>query len=337
MLATPGPEELNMKPKHVLVLGVLFAGLTTVSLTVAQEPARTTEQQKLKDRVDALESRQRADEEKADRAALEKDRTEQQYEGYNGKMHTEMRVLEGSVAILTLFVGFAALFGFSVFDQRVQHAVGRATTKLETRFEEKLAEELETLKNLNTTRLNQIEDGVNCRTYYNFYFAQGEAAGADGRHGEALDSFRRALKTYKSCKMRGVFAPANGGRVLRHIFVTIQKLHKDKFTDEAKKELGDKLYDDLKHELALAALEVNGLPTLVRERMAAQPAGEETHPTTAADTTAHSPGPLKVFRKGKQIGEMEGSDTFRCGGQIPSTPPLEVLCERCAKERGYQW
>ena len=331
-----------MKPKHVLVLGVLLAGLTTAALTAAQEPAppRTTEQQKLKDRVDALESRQKADEEKADRAALEKDRTEktqQQYEDYYGKIHTEMRVLEGGVAILTLFVGFAALFGFSVFDQRIQHAVGRTTTNLETKFGEKLAEELETLKNSNTARLNQIEDGVNCRTYYNFYFAQGEAASGDGRHGEALDSFRRALKTYKSCKTRGVFAPANGGRVLRHIFVTMQKLHKDKFTDEAQKELGDKLYDDLKHELALAALEVNGLSPLVRERMAAQHAPEETHPTTAADTTAHSPGPLQVFRKGKQIGDIEGSDTFRCGDQIPSTPPLEVLCERCAKARGYHW
>ena len=332
-----------MKRKSLLALGVLFAGLATSSLTAAQEPAppRTTEQQKLKDRVDALESRQKADEEKADRAALEKDRIEQMqqhFEAYYGKAHTtEMRVLEATVAILTLFVAFAALFGFSVFEQRVQHAVGRATTNLETKFGEKLAEELETLKNLNTARLNQIEDGVNCRTYYNFYFAQGEAAGADGRHGEALDSFRRALKTYKSCKTRGVFAAANGGRVLRHIFLTMQKLHKDKFTDEAQKELGDKLYDDLKHELALAALEVNGLPALVRERMAAHPAAEETHPTTAADTTAHSPGPLKVFREGEQIGEMEGSDTFRCGGQIPSTPPLEVLCKRCAKARGYHW
>ena len=332
-----------MKPKHVLVLGGLLAGLTTAALTAAQEPApaRTTDQQKLKDRVDALESRQKADEEKADRAAFEKDRIEQiqqHFEAYYGKAHTtEMRVLEAIVAILTLFVAFAALFGFSVFEQRVQHAVGRATTNLETKFREKLAEELETLKNLNTVRLNQIEDGVNCRTYYNFYFAQGEAAGADGRPGEALDSFRRALKTYKSCKNRGVFAPANGGRVLRHIFATMQKLHKDKFTDEAQKELNDKLYDDLKHELALAALEVNGLSPLVRERMAAQHAPEETHPTTAADTTAHSPGPLQVFRKGKQIGEIEGSDTFRCGGQIPSTPPLEVLCERCAKERGYHW
>ena len=331
-----------MKPKDLLTLGVLVASLAIASLTAAQEPAppRTTEQQKLKDRVEALELRQKTDEEKADRAALEKDRTEkiqQQYEDYYGKMHTEMRVLEGSVAILTLFVGFAAFFGFSVFDQRIQHALGRAATNLETKSGEKLAEELETLKSSNTARLNQIEDGVNCRTYYNFYFAQGEAASADGRHGEALDSFRRALKTYKSCKTRGVFAPANGGRVLRHIFVTIQKLHKDKFTDEAQKELGDKLYDDLKHELALAALEVNGFSPLVRERMAAQHASEETHPATVADTVAHSPGPLQVFRKGKQIGEIEGSDTFRCGGQIPSTPPLEVLCERCAKARGYHW
>ena len=328
-----------MKPKHLLALGVLLAGVATASLTAAQEPApaRTTDQQKLKDRVDALESRQRADEEKADRTALEKDGIEKIQHHYEEVHTTEMRVLEATAAILTLFVGFAALFGFSVFDQRIQHALGRAITNLEKKFEEKLAEELETLKNANTARLNQFEDDVNCRTYYNFYFAQGEAAGADGRHGEALDAFRRALKTYKSCKSRGTIGTANGGRILRHIFVTIQKLHKDKFADEAQKELGDKLYDDMRHELALAALEVNGLPPLVRDRIAARPAHEETHPTTAADSTAHSPGPLKVFRKGEQIGEMEGSDTFRCGGQIPSTPPLEVLCKRCAKARGYDW
>lgn len=327
-----------MKLKHLLVLSILLAGLGTASFTAAQQPA---EQQRVKDRVDALEARQQADEEKADRAASEKDRIEkiqQHYEDYYQKVHTtEMHVLEAVTAIVALFAGFAALFGFSIFDQRIEHAVSRATTGLKAKFEEKLAAELETLKDSNAAQLNQLEEDLQCRTYYNFYFAQGEAASADGRHGEAVDSFRRALKTYKSGKTRGLFATANGGRVLRNIFVAIQKQHKDKFADEAQKELGDKLYDDLKHELALAALEVNGLPPVVRERVAAHPAPEETYPTTAANATAHSPGPLKVFRNGEQIGEVEGSDTFRCGGQIPSTPPLELLCKRHAKARGYTW
>ena len=333
-----------MKPKHPLALGVLLACITAAApLTAAQEPAppRTTEQPKPKDRIDALESRVKADEEKADRAAFEKDRIDkiqQHYEDYYQKVHTtEMHVLEAMTAIFSLFIAFAGLIGFRVFDQRIRHAVSQATNQLERKFEEKLSDEFKTLKDFNAAQLNHLEDDLNSRTYYNFYFAQGEAAGADGRHGDALDSFRRALKTYKSCKTRGLLAPANGGRVLRNIFAAIQKLHKDKFTDEAQKELADKLYDDLKNELALAALEVNGLPPLVRERIAAQPAPEETYPTTAADTTAHSHGPLKVFRNGEQIGQIPPNHTFRCGGQIPSTPPLELLCERHAKKRGYTW
>ena len=330
-----------MKPNHLIVLGVLAGVITGASLTAAQEPAPPREQQKLKEHVDALESRQKADEEKADRVAVEKDRIDkiqQHYEDYYQKVHTtEMHVLEAVTGIFALFIGFAVLFGFSVFDQRIRHSVSQATNQLERKFEEKLTAELKTLKDSNASQLYQLEDDLNCRTYYNFYFAQGEAAGADGRHGDALDSFRRTLKAYNSGKTRGLFAKANGGQVLRNIFVAIQKLHKDKFADEAHKELGDKLYDDLKHELALAALEVNGLPPLVRQRIAAQPAPEETYPTTSADTTAHSPGPLKVFRKGEQIGEIAASDTFRCGGQVPSTPPLELLCERCAKARGYTW
>lgn len=332
-----------MKPKQALALGVLAGVIAAGPFTAAQEsaPARTSEQQKLKDRVDALESRQKAAEERADRAAVEKDgmdKIQQHYEDYYGRVHTtEMRVLEATAAILTLFVGFAALFGFSVFDQRIQHAVGRVSTDLQRKFDEKLVAELKTLKDSNAAQLKQLEDDLNCRTYYNLYFAQGQAAGADGRNQGALDSFRRALRTYKSGKTRGLFAPGNGERVVRNIFVTIEKLHKDKFANEAKKELVDELYDDLKDELALVALEVDGLVPLVRERIAVQPADEETYPTPAADTTTHSRGPLKVFRSGEQMGEIVPSDRFRCGGQIPSTPPLELLCKRCAKARSYNW
>jgi len=329
-----------MKPKHLLAVGVLLVGLTAgAPLTAAQEPAslRSIEQQRPKDRIDALESRQKADEEKADRATFEKDRIDkiqQHYEDYYQKVHTtEMRVLEAVTAIFALFIAFAGLFGFRVFDQRIRHEFSQATNRLERKFEA----EVKTLKDSNAAQLNQLEDDLNSRTYYNLYFAQGEAAGADGRHGDALDSFRRALKTYKSCKTRGLLAPAHGGRVLRNIFAAIQKLHKDKFTDEAQKELADRLYDDLKNELALAALEVSGLPPLVRERIAAQLAPEETYPTTATDTTAHSHGPLKVFRNNEQIGQIPPSQAFRCGGQIPSTPPLELLCELHAKKRGFTW
>ena len=331
-----------MKPKHALALGALAGVIAAAPLTAVQEPAppRTTEQQKVKDRVDALESRQKTDEEKAERAALEKDRIDkiqQHYEDYQKVQTTEMRALEAVAAIFALFIGFAALFGFSVFSQRIQYAVSQATNQLERKFDEKIVAELKALKDSNAAQLKQLEDDLNCRTYYNLYFAQGQAAGVDGRNQGALDSFRRALRTYKSGKTRGLFAIGSGERVVRNIFVVIEKLHKDKFTHEAKKELADELYDDLKDELALVALEVDGLVPLVRERIAAQPAHEETSPTIAADTTAHSRGPLKVFRNGEPMGEIVPSDTFRCGGQIPSTPPLELLCKRCAQGRGYTW
>ena len=331
-----------MKLKHVLALGVLFAGLAAASFTAAQEPApaRTSEPQKVKERVDALESQLKEANARADRAAVERDRidkTQQRYDDYEKARTTEMRALEATAAVLTLFVGFAALFGYSVFDQRIRHAVSQATGQLEGKFDEKLVAELKTLRDSNAAQLKQLEEELNCRTHYNFYFAQGQAAGADGRNQGALDSYRRALKTYKSGKTRGLFAVGNGERAVRNIFVTIEKLHKDKFANEAKKELADELYDDLKDELALVALEVEGLVPLVRERIAAQPAHEETYPTAAADASTHARGPLKVFRNGEQMGEIGPSDTFRCGGQIPSSPPLELLCKRCAQARGYTW
>lgn len=85
------------------------------------------------------------------------------------------------------------------------------------KLKESNAAQVRLLKDEVQKRMSELEDDLNCRTYYNFYLAQGQAAGADGRHEDALDSFRRALQTYKAGKTRGLFATENGGRVVRNI------------------------------------------------------------------------------------------------------------------------
>jgi hypothetical protein len=55
-----------MKPKHLAALGVLLLSLADVSLPSAQKPAQPTELQKLKERVGALESRQKTAQQRAD-------------------------------------------------------------------------------------------------------------------------------------------------------------------------------------------------------------------------------------------------------------------------------
>jgi hypothetical protein len=64
-----------MKPTYLLALGVFLTSVVGASLTAAQKPAppQPTEQQELKERVDAHDSDIKSLKEKADRAAIEKD------------------------------------------------------------------------------------------------------------------------------------------------------------------------------------------------------------------------------------------------------------------------
>lgn len=346
-----------MKPKRLLVLGVLLASVTATALsTVAQEPvpSRTTEPQKVKERLDALESQLKDANAKADRAATEKDRIDkiqQHYEDYYEKVHTtEMHVLEAITTVFALFVGFAALFGFSVFDQRIQGAVSKAITQERANLEKSNAVQMNQLEDDLVNQITVLDKDLTLKSDWQFLFLQGQASIADKRLDDALESFRSAVKHYKLSKPRHVIEASAGVTSISNVFQTLwQQNPEDPDRDaRTREELKSELYDGLKEELAQAALRNMWLGPLVKERkQAAPPAQPETRtaapptaqelPTPTADTIDHTSGPLKVFRNGKQIGQIAPSKTFRCGSQIPSTPHLELLCERHAKSLGYDW
>lgn len=349
-----------MKPKRLLTLGVLLAGVTaTASSTVAQEPAppRTTEQQKVKERLDALESQLKEANAKADRAATEKDRIDkiqQHYEDYYEKVHTtEMHVLEAITAIFALFVGFAALFGFSVFDQRIQNAVSTAITQERANLQKSNAAQMKQLQDDLVSRIADLEKDLKLRSDWQFEFLQGMAAGADKRDDDAADSFRTAVHIYKLGKPRGVLESGAGEVSVCNLFEAFSRsTEKESDRDaRAREELKSDLFDGLEDELAQASLRADWLAPLVRERKPTAPASRppsqfapsaapsvkaQSETAAALDTVDHT-GPLKVFRNGKQIGHIAPSNAFRCGSQIPSTPHLELLCERHAKALGYDW
>jgi hypothetical protein len=106
----------NMKPKHLLALGVL-AAVAAGSLTAAQKPAppQLTEQQKLKERVDAHDSEIKALKEKADRAAIEKDyieRTQKQHESDYKKVLSSQTTLDHTKTVIEILAYGAALAFF---------------------------------------------------------------------------------------------------------------------------------------------------------------------------------------------------------------------------------
>ena len=277
-----------MNRRCLLALGVILAGITTNEPLTAQQKPAQQEQQKLKDRIDALDNEIKAVNEKSDRAAMEKDyieRIQTDAKAYYEKAFNTQLII---VSIIGLFLAVVGKFGV---DHIVHSKVTEASANLRAALTTQLAAELEKLRQSNAAqvkllqdnlqkRMNELEHDLNCRTSYSFYVAQGQAAGADGRHDQALNSFRRALKTYKSGQH--LFATDNGGRVLRNIFVAVKNLHKDNFTEEAKKELANELYNDLEDELAQAALVLTWLGPLVVERVTAQPTPAETHPSGGA-------------------------------------------------------
>lgn len=273
-----------MKPKHLLALGVFLVGITSATSPLrAQKPApQPTKQQKLEERVDALESQLKEAQAKADRAAMEKDyveRIQKETKDYYDKVLTTQTWTLGIVGLIITIVSAAtARFGLTIFDRHIEQAVSKATTDLGAKFEQKMREERQELEKLNAAQISRLEDDVNCRTYYNFYLAQGQAAGADRRHEDALDSFRRALKTYKSGKSRDLFTSENGGRVIRNILLAIKHLHPDNPLEEARKELADELYKDLDDEVAHGAGGLEWSSSLVAEGLLSKPPLQQTYP-----------------------------------------------------------
>lgn len=272
-----------MKPKRLLAVGVFLASVTAASVTGAQKPSapQPTEQQKLKERVDALDSQLKEAQAKADRAAIEKDymtRIQKQYETYYEKaFNTQVTIVSIIALFITIVFGLAAKFGFGVFDRSIQHALSDASASLRTEFTQMLNKETQAIRQANAAQLKTLEDGLTerisvqeedlkTRSDYQFQFVQGVALAAAREYGDARECFRLALKRYKSGKPKQLIPKEGGVIAVRNVFVSLSNEDEANHVENARNELADELYNNLEDELALAATNLLWLGPLLKER-----------------------------------------------------------------------
>ncbi len=258
--------------------------LTLLSPALAQQkpaPSSIHSQTRLEDRVNELESRLNAAEQKAASAAMEKDyitRIQKQYEAYYEKaFNTQVTIVSTLALFITIVLAIAAKFGFDTFDRRIDTALTEASAQLRTEFNQQLRTELDALRASNaerisgleaalTERITQQEQDLQTRSDYQYQFAQGLAAGADERHADARNNFRGALAIYKLGKARQLIPRRSAASAARNFFVAVRKEDEDNALDNAKRELVNEFYNDLEDELALAAVDLNWLGPLLKER-----------------------------------------------------------------------
>lgn len=106
-----------MKPTYLLALGVFLTSVVAASPTAAQKPAppQPTEQQKLKEHVDALESQLKEAQARADRAAMEKDcieRIQKQHQSDYKKVLSSQTTLDHTKTVIEILAYGAALAFF---------------------------------------------------------------------------------------------------------------------------------------------------------------------------------------------------------------------------------
>jgi hypothetical protein len=258
-----------MKPKHLLALGV-FAGVAAASLTAAQKPApaQPTEQQKLKERVDGLESQLKEAQAKADRASIEKDYIERvekdTKEFYSQAFNSQMWTLGIMGIILAAVFGLTARFGLNLFDRRMQDALRDASTKLREEFTKKLTDELQDLEKSNIDQMARLEESLqkriaqlssdlDIRSNFQNEHAYAYSAAMGSLWPSAADGFRRALTIYKEQQARQLIPKAAAACTICQLLECISASELDKFPENAAKELATPLFSGLDPERALAA------------------------------------------------------------------------------------
>jgi hypothetical protein len=279
------PRRPTVKvPRFVASIATIVLLATHPAAAAAQKPAalQPADQQKLKERVDALESQLKEAQAKADRAAIQKDyieRVEKDTEKYYERaFETQVKFLDWIVILVAAAPLLVGLLSFRAIDRRIQDRLRHASTQLRTEFAERLANETNALQEAHAAELKVLEDdltkriteqeqNLKFRSDYQHYFAQALAFAAAGSHGIARDQFRRALMIYKHTRAKHLIDKLGGGAVTaENLFRTFHKEDQAKFRENAKNELADKLYNDLEEELALAALNLDWLAPLVKER-----------------------------------------------------------------------
>jgi hypothetical protein len=267
----------------IVLLASLSPALAQQKLAAPSRPSQAQLEEHMKD----LEARLNDAQQKAASAAMEKDyitRVQKQYETYYEKaFNTQVITVSILALFITIVLAIAAKFGFETFDRRINTALRETSAQLRTEFNQQLRTELDTLRQQNSAQLKALEDALTIRVTeqeqdlkirsdYQHSFAQALAFAVGGQYGTARNQFRKALMIYKYTKPKQLIEKQTGGAVTaENLFRTFPHEDQDKFGENAKKELADKLYNDLEDELALAAVNLDWLAPLLKERNAAAP------------------------------------------------------------------
>lgn len=292
---------MNTLSQRVLVLAVALAFLAPVLRSQQpQKPVHLTQE----DRIKILEERADTAEKKAAAEAMEKDyivRTQKLYESYYQKtLYTQLWTLGIVVLLLTAVFVFVSRFSLNLFEQRTKLATTDASAQLRNEYGRILAKEVQKLWDSNaadtrklkdtlTAQITELEQNLRERSDFQIHFVQGLAGTSEERHEDAFENFRQALGAYKLGKPRKLIETKVGATTARYIFESLRKLHAGNEAQKAREELAGPLYNDLKEELALAALQSPWLAPLIKERHPApvEPPAAETAP--AARPVAAAP------------------------------------------------
>lgn len=266
--------------KMILLLVLLTAHSAVLAQQKSAPPSPHIGAQ-LEDRVQELETRLNAAEQKAASAAMEKDyitRVQRQYETYyENAFNTQVAIVSILALFITIILAIAAKFGFQSFDRRIDTALRETSAQLRTEFNQQILTELGSLRQQNSGQLKALEDGLTnritqqeqdlqTRSRFQFDYAQGLAAIAGNGHADARGAFRRAIRMYKSGRARQLIPAKSAALALANLFTTFWNEDRANFVENAKKELADEFYNDLEAELALAAVTITELAPVLKER-----------------------------------------------------------------------
>jgi len=272
-----------MKPIRFPALAVIAASLALTAATAqAQKPA--TGQQKLKERVDALEVQLKDAQAKADRAAIEKDyieRVQKQYESYYEKVLSAQTTSLTILGItLTAVFTFGGLYSLKVFDDRTKNAIAAAVTELEAKLNEKTQAAAEKLRKENAGRSKQLEDDLEQRinkmvaklehhTTIALCQSQVITLTEAKRYTDARSYCRYALEII--AKNPETFTTQLAQGFILQLFYGIKLAAPQNFIEEAEKELAADLYKKFENELNAAAIEISDLVPILKKRKDALP------------------------------------------------------------------
>jgi DNA-binding ferritin-like protein (Dps family) len=285
----------------------LVAALVFLSPAVRSEQPQKASRLTQEDRIKKLEERADAAEQAADSAAMERDyiaRIQKLYESYYQKaFNTQMWTLGIIGLTLTGVFVLVARFSLKMIDERAKTAADAVSVQIRNEFSRALAKEVQKLWDCNATDIKKLKEDLAAqiakldqdlkdKSDFEMEFVQGLAAGVDGREGDSVVSFHNALSAYRSSKPRKLIETRAGATIVWHIFESLRKTHEENYTEEARQELANPLYNSLYEELALAALQSPWLTPLINERRPAIPEPSASEPAAEVRPAATVPEAL---------------------------------------------